>query len=174
MVSCGNQAVLSAADYLEFLAGEDGVRSIALYLEDDGDGARLCEALAACAERGVRVALLKVGSSAAGATAAAAHTGALAGDQRVFRALVEEAGAVGPRTCTSCSSWPRRWRCRARRGRGGGLAILTCSGGDSSLGADEASRPGSSCPRSRLTRASGWASSCRAPPRSPTRSTTPR
>jgi acyl-CoA synthetase (NDP forming) len=94
VTSCGNQAVLDAADYIEFLAGEDGVHSIALYLEDDGDGARLCEALAACAEAAVRVAVLKVGTSAAGATAAAAHTGALAGDQRVFRALVEEAGAV--------------------------------------------------------------------------------
>ena len=71
-----------------------GVRSIALYLEADGDGALLCEALADCAERGVGVAVLKVGESRAGAAAAAAHTGAVAGDQRVFRALVEEAGAA--------------------------------------------------------------------------------
>ena len=70
------------------------VRSIALYLEGDGDGALLCEALAECAERGVGVAVLKVGESTAGAAAATAHTGALAGDQRVFRALVEEAGAA--------------------------------------------------------------------------------
>ena len=52
------------------------------------------EALARAAERGVGVAVLKVGATAAGATAAAAHTGALAGDQRVFRALVEEAGGA--------------------------------------------------------------------------------
>ena len=38
--------------------------------------------------------MLKVGSSPAGARAAAAHSGALAGDQRVFRSLVEEAGAA--------------------------------------------------------------------------------
>ncbi len=38
--------------------------------------------------------MLKVGSSEAGASAAAAHTGAVAGDQRVFAALIEEAGAV--------------------------------------------------------------------------------
>ena len=47
-----------------------------------------------CAERGVGVAVLKAGESTAGAAAAAAHTGAVAGDQRVFRALVEEAGAA--------------------------------------------------------------------------------
>ncbi len=40
-----------------------------------------------------RVAILKSGSSEAGAAAAAAHTGALAGDERIFRALIEEAGA---------------------------------------------------------------------------------
>ena len=40
------------------------------------------------------VVVLKVGRSTAGARAAAAHSGALAGDQRVFRSLVEEAGAV--------------------------------------------------------------------------------
>ena len=49
VVASGNQAVvLGAADYLEFLAGEDGIGAVALYLEDDG-GPRLCEGLAACA-----------------------------------------------------------------------------------------------------------------------------
>ena len=93
VVASGNQAVVSAADYLGFLAGEDGIGAIALYLEDDG-GPGLCDGLAACAENGVRVAVLKVGSSAAGAHAAAAHSGALAGDQRIFRALIEDAEAV--------------------------------------------------------------------------------
>ncbi len=40
------------------------------------------------------VVVLKVGSTSAGAAAASAHSGALAGDQRVFRSLIEEAGAV--------------------------------------------------------------------------------
>ena len=70
------------------------MRSIALLLESPGDGAALCEALARCAEAGIGVAVLKVGASAAGAAAAAAHTGSVAGDQRVFRALMAEAGAA--------------------------------------------------------------------------------
>jgi acyl-CoA synthetase (NDP forming) len=157
VVSCGNQAVLSAADYMEFLAGEDGVRSIGLYLEDDGDGARLCEALAACAERDVRVALLKVGTSEAGATAAAAHTGALAGDQRVFRALAEEAGAVWAADVHELLELAKALAVPGAVRPSRGLAILTCSGGDSSLGADEASRLGIELPafaratRDRLT-----------------------
>jgi acetyl-CoA synthetase len=146
VVSCGNQAVLSAADYIEFLAGEEDVRSIALYLEDDGDGARLCEALAACAERGIRVAVLKVGTSEAGQTAAAAHTGALAGDQRVFRALVEEAGAVWASDVHELLELAKALAVPSAVRPGGRLAILTCSGGDSSLGADEASRLGIELP----------------------------
>ena len=94
VVSCGNSSTLDPAEWIAELALDEGVGSIAIYLEADGDGARLCEALAACAERGVGVAVLKVGTSSAGAAAAAAHTGAVAGDQRVFRALVEEAGGA--------------------------------------------------------------------------------
>ena len=94
VVSCGNATVVDPAEWVRALARDDDVRSIALYLEGDGDGALLCEALAECAERDVGVAVLKVGESSAGAAAATAHTGALAGDQRVFRALVEEAGAA--------------------------------------------------------------------------------
>jgi acetyl-CoA synthetase len=146
VVSCGNQAVLSAADYLEFLAGQDGVHSIALYLEDDGDGARLCDALAACADAGVRVAVLKVGSSSAGATAAAAHTGALAGDQRVFRALVDEAGGLWAEDVHELLELAKALAVPGAARPGGRLAILTCSGGDSSLGADEAERLGIELP----------------------------
>ena len=94
VVSCGNQAVLDATDFLDALCERDGVRSVALYLEADGDGERWCAALEKAAAAGIGVAVLKAGRSRAGAAAAIAHTGALAGDQRIFRALFEELGAA--------------------------------------------------------------------------------
>ena len=118
-----------------------------MFLEEDGDGERLAEALARCAERGVRVAVLKVGASEAGARAASAHTGAVAGDQRVFRALVEEAGgawADDPHELLELARVLAEPRARPRGD--GGLAILTCSGGDSSIAADEAARLGAELP----------------------------
>jgi acyl-CoA synthetase (NDP forming) len=130
---------------VEHLAREDGVRSIALYLEDDGDGERLCEALAACAERGVGVAVLKVATSPAGALAVAAHTGAVAGDQRVFRALVEEAGAAWAYDVHELLELAKAMGVQEHRA-GSALAILTCSGGDSALAADECARLGVSLP----------------------------
>jgi acetyl-CoA synthetase len=145
VVSTGNGAVLEPSDWLEALAATEGVGSIALMLESDGDGARLARALAECAERGIGVAVLKVGSSEGGARAAGAHTGALAGDQRVFAALLEEAGAAQASEPSELLELARALSVGAgatRSGGGrdagerGGLAILTCSGGDSGVAAD--------------------------------------
>jgi acetyl-CoA synthetase len=147
VVSCGNSSTLDPADWIAELALDDDVGSIAVYLEADGDGARLCEALAVCAERGVGVAVLKVGTSSAGAAAAAAHTGAVAGDQRVFRALVEEAGGAWAEDVHELLEMAKGLAVPgARVSREGGLAVLTCSGGDSALAADECERIGISLP----------------------------
>lgn len=153
VVSTGNGAVCDAGDWLLAISEREGVRSIALFLESDGDGAKLAEALARCCERDIRVAVLKVGSSGAGAAAATAHTGALAGDQRVFRSLIEEAGGSwthNPHELLELArvlAEPRaRPRPRPHAERAGGLAILTCSGGDSGNAADEAERLGVALP----------------------------
>jgi acetate---CoA ligase (ADP-forming) len=147
LVSAGNQTVLDAADWLAAVAAREGVRSVALFLEEDGDGSRLAESLALCAEREVGVAVLKVGESRAGAEAAAAHTGAVAGDQRAFRALVEEAGAILVRDPHELLEVARVLaEPRARPERRGGLAVLTCSGGDSGTAADLAEEEGLELP----------------------------
>ncbi len=142
VVSCGNQAVLGAADYLEALAAADGVRAVALYLEDDGDGERWCAALERCARAGVGVAILKAGVSAAGAAAAQAHTGAVAGDQRVFRALAEDAGAAWARDPHELLDLAKALAVPRRRVAARGVAVMTCSGGDSSVAADLAEEAG--------------------------------
>jgi acetate---CoA ligase (ADP-forming) len=148
VVSTGNQATLDASDWLAALCVREGVRSVAMFVESDGDGGRLADALALCAERGVRVAVLKAGVSEAGMRAALAHTGAVAGEVRVFRALVEEAGGVWARDPHELLELARvLGEPRARPRGDGGLGVLTCSGGDSSVAADEAARMGVELPR---------------------------
>jgi acetate---CoA ligase (ADP-forming) len=142
VVSCGNSVALDPAAWVAELAADPGVGSIALYLEADGDGAHLCEALARCAEEGVGVTVLKVGSSPAGSAAAAAHTGALAGDQRIFRALVEEAGGAWASDFHELLELAKAFAVPGARRPSAGLAVLTCSGGDSALAADECERIG--------------------------------
>jgi acetyl-CoA synthetase len=164
VIASGNQAVLGAADFLEFLAAEEGVGAVAVYLEDDG-GPRLIDGLAACASAGLPVVVLKVGRSSAGARAAASHSGALAGDQRVFRSLIEEAGAlwaddvhellelaktVGVRAARAAGAAPSRVApSRVAAGGAPTLAIMTCSGGDSAQGADECDLLGIALPAPR-------------------------
>ena len=139
VVSCGNGAVLAPSDWIDALCELDGVGSIALMLESDGDGPTLARALARCAELRIGVAVLKVGRSAAGTRAAGAHTGALAGDQRVFAALLREAGAAiahEPAELLELGRALAQPRARVGGGRVRGAAILTCSGGDSGIAAD--------------------------------------
>ncbi|GAA0432861.1 hypothetical protein Acor_06770 [Acrocarpospora corrugata] len=161
VISCGNQAVLDAADYLTALAELDGVRSVALYLEDEGDGHRLATALADCIDQGIGIAVLKAGTSALGASAAAAHTGSVAGDARILRALIEEAGgawAHNPHELLELAktlATPRRSFLKrtnpppqtaghrpASLALRAGVLVVTCSGGDAATAADEAERLG--------------------------------
>ncbi len=139
VISVGNSAVVDAAECLSYLAGADGVRSVALYLEGDGDGARWAEAFARCAENDVRIAVLKAGRSAAGAVAGGAHTAAVAGDHRIFASLVAE---VGGAWCHDPHELLETAKLLAtpRPATSGGLAVVTCSGGDSVITADEADR----------------------------------
>jgi acetyl-CoA synthetase len=59
----------------------------------------------------------------------------------VFRALVEEAGGAWAADVHDLLELAKAMAARGPKPRrGGGLAILTCSGGDSGLGADEAAR----------------------------------
>ena len=155
-------------------ASARGSRSVALFLESDGDGARLAEALARACELEIGVAVLKVGASRRGASAAAAHTGALAGDQRVFRALIEEAGAAWASEPHELLELARVLaEPRARPSGSGRLAVLTCSGGDSGVAADEAERLGVELASFGPATAERWRRCCRRPRRSATRSTTP-
>ena len=167
VVSLGNAAVVDAPDILTYLAtslssspsisqsissslppsissspasSSPAVRAVALYLEDDGNGARLADALAACARADVRVAVLKAGRSAAGRQAAGAHTAALAGDHRVFAALIEQAGGVLVRDPHELLETARALA--GGRRTPGRLAILTASGGDAAIAADLAADAG--------------------------------
>ena len=117
VVSCGNQAALEAADWLEAVAGLDGVRSAALYLEDDGDGERWCAALERCATAGIGVAVLKAGASRRALPPRRRTPARSPATSASFARSSRRRERRGPATRTSCSSWPRRWPCRGAGGR---------------------------------------------------------
>ncbi|PWS34529.1 hypothetical protein DFH01_23580 [Falsiroseomonas bella] len=94
MISSGNEAVLRFPDYLRMLAEDDATRVVAAYLEGLQDGADFLDALARLRDAGKPLVILKAGAAEASARAAQAHTGALTGAFRVWRAVLEEHGAI--------------------------------------------------------------------------------
>jgi len=93
VVSYGNMADVNECDMLEFLAGDEATRAVALYIESVDDGSRFVEAAARCAA--VKPVLaIKAGRAGAGAAAAGSHTGALAGRYELYRAAFKKAGVI--------------------------------------------------------------------------------
>jgi acyl-CoA synthetase (NDP forming) len=90
-VTAGNCADITPADLLEFYLADPLTKAIGCYLEDIKDGRRFFELLRA---GGKPVLLLCGGRSAQGRLAAASHTGALAGDGRVWAALCAQTPCV--------------------------------------------------------------------------------
>ena len=93
LLTTGNECDVDAADCLAFLAADAATRVIVLALEGTRDGRRLRNALHMAERAGKPVVALKMGGSEAGGQAAASHTAVLAGNERVFAAVLEEAGA---------------------------------------------------------------------------------
>jgi acyl-CoA synthetase (NDP forming) len=93
-VSCGNEAVLGVADFVAALAQDDGTRVIAVYTEGLSNPEAFVDALAEARRRDKPVVILKGGASDASGRAALAHTGRLAGADRVFDAVVREFAAI--------------------------------------------------------------------------------
>jgi len=94
MISSGNEAVLRFPDYLRMLAADGATRVVAAYLEGVQDGADFLDALAKLRDAGKPLVIVKAGAAEASARAAQAHTGALTGAFRVWRAVLEEHGAI--------------------------------------------------------------------------------
>lgn len=91
-VSSGNEAVLSLADYLGFLADDPATGGAVIYAEDIRDPQGFLRGVARMRERGKLIVMMHSGRSERGQQAAASHTGALAGDYEVMRTLVTRAG----------------------------------------------------------------------------------
>jgi len=92
-VSLGNKAVLNESDLLEYLATDDKIDLIILYLEDVRDGQKFMS-LASRIIKDKPIAFLHAGESKMGTKMASSHSGALAGSAASFRTGMERTGAV--------------------------------------------------------------------------------
>ena len=93
IVSLGDMADVDVADWLDMLAGDAQTRAIAMYLETIPNPRKFMSAARAAA-RIKPVIAIKSGRHEAAAKAAATHTGALSGADRVVDAALRRAGIL--------------------------------------------------------------------------------
>jgi len=95
-VSLGNQLDLTASDYLEFLKDDPDVRVFSVYMEGfkPGDGLAFARAVGEISASGRPVLVYKAGRSREGRSATSSHTASVAGEYNVFKAILEQAGAI--------------------------------------------------------------------------------
>jgi acyl-CoA synthetase (NDP forming) len=94
LVTVGNEAMVTVAEGIDYLVEQEATRVIALYLES----VRHPDVFLAAAERAMKagkpIVAYKAGRGALGAKVTAAHTGSLAGDDRVFDAVFRQHGII--------------------------------------------------------------------------------
>ena len=94
LITSGNEAGLTVADYIAYFAIQDEIKAIVIYVEALKDIERFKQACRYAREKGKHIIAIKLGASEAGRNAALAHTGSLAGSMEAFEALTGELGVA--------------------------------------------------------------------------------
>jgi len=93
MASVGNMADVDFGDMLDYLAGDVSSKAVLIYMEGIKHAAKFMSA-ARRAARSKPVIVIKTGRHESAAKAAASHTGALAGSDKVYDAAFRRAGVL--------------------------------------------------------------------------------
>ncbi len=139
----GNEVDLEVADFVRYFADQDEVGVIAAYVEGFKDGRTFMLAADHAATRGVPIVVVKVGRTDEGRSMAMAHTGHLAGSDRVISAALRQAGVVrvdGLDELLDTSAMLARAKPPSRPGASGagsvGICVYSISGGTGAHMAD--------------------------------------
>ncbi|NNM72012.1 acetate--CoA ligase family protein [Enterovirga aerilata] len=97
IVGLGNKSDIDEDDLLAFFEQDDNTKVIAQHCEDLKDGRAFAEAAKRVSKK-KPVIVLKAGRTSAGARAAASHTGALAGNDKIYEDVFKQAGVVRARS----------------------------------------------------------------------------
>lgn len=136
VVTCGNEAVCTVSDYLDHLAGDDRVDVILIFLETLRDPAGFARAALKARQLGKPVLAVKIGRSAAGAAVAAAHTNAIAGDDRLYDAFFRGLGVIRVADLDELLETAVLFARNPRGPRTANVVPVTMSGGEAALIAD--------------------------------------
>ncbi|HXH23210.1 MAG TPA: CoA-binding protein [Dehalococcoidia bacterium] len=143
-VSIGNQIVLNAAHYLEYLAQDADTRVIGMYLEGVKDGRALFAALKK-ASAAKPVIVWKGGQTPEGQRATHSHTASLGTPARIWDAIVRQCGLIATNsldeTIDACKALVYSKPATGRR-----MALLAMTGGQSVVITDAFAKAGLEVP----------------------------
>ena len=108
IVGLGNKSDIDEDDLLAFFEQDPNTSVIAQHCEDLKDGRAFAEAAKRVAKK-KPVIVLKAGRTSAGAKAASSHTGALAGNDKIYEDVLKQSGVIRARSLAAIAGIrPRR------------------------------------------------------------------
>ncbi len=142
----GNEAQIGIADVVDYLVDDPATRAIMVFAETIRNADRFAAAAQRALAAGKPVVALKVGSSELAASVAAAHTGSMVGDDRVFDAACRQLGVI---RVGSLEDLVVTAAMLAQTGPlpAGGLGVASISGGACTLIGDQAEGAGVPLPK---------------------------
>ena len=146
VVSAGNEAVLGVGDYVAWLAHDERVRVIAMFLETIRNPAALAEACDLAHKSGKVLLAVKVGRTEVARRVVAAHSAGIAGDDRIVDAYLSKLGVIRltdlDELVSACELFVRQ----PSLPKVPGCGVITMSGGEAALAGDMAADLGLSLP----------------------------
>ena len=145
IISTGNEADLDFADFVRYLLDDPDTRVIAGFVEGFKDVRKFLAVAKLAAERGKPIVLIKIGRSAPGARAAQSHTAALTGIDARYDAVFRQYGVIRVQDYDELLEISHLLA-HNRKPVKPGIAVVSHSGGISSLTADMCGQAGLDLP----------------------------
>ena len=134
IVGLGNKSDIDEDDLLTYFEQDPNTSVIAMHVEDLKDG-RAFASVAKRVSKTKPIVVLKAGRTSLGAKAANSHTGALAGDDRVYDAVLRQSGVIRAKTLNDMLEFARGLAVLPTP-KGENVLILTGAGGSGVLLSD--------------------------------------
>jgi acyl-CoA synthetase (NDP forming) len=145
IISTGNEADLDFSDFARYLLDDESTRVIAGFVEGFKDARKFIEVAKLAAERGKPIVMIKIGRSALGARAARSHTAALTGVDALYDAVFAQYGVTRVQDYDELLEVSQLLAYCPKPSKPG-LAVVSHSGGVSSLTADMCGQAGLDLP----------------------------
>ncbi|HXX82594.1 MAG TPA: acetate--CoA ligase family protein [Casimicrobiaceae bacterium] len=134
IVGLGNKSDIDEDDLLTFFEQDDNTQIIAQHCEDLKDGRAFAE-VAKRVSKKKPVVVLKAGRTAMGARAASSHTGALAGNDKIYEDVLRQSGVIRARSLRDLLEFARAIPVLPTP-KGENVVIITGAGGSGVLLSD--------------------------------------